>query len=152
MSFCLEGDDDIMARSKYDEWITDEGLLKISGWAKDGLTDEQIAHNMDISRKTLHEWKNKYSDIGNALKVNKEVADRHIENALYKTALGYEYEEETVTNAGQVVKVKKYSKPNTTAQIFWLKNRKMLEWRDKQEVEQTNKNITINVGEWEDGE
>ena len=152
MSFCLEGDDDIMARSKYDEWITDEGLLKISGWAKDGLTDEQIAHNMDISRKTLHEWKNKYSDIGNALKVNKEVADRHIENALYKTALGYEYEEETVTNAGNVVKVKKYSKPNTTAQIFWLKNRKMLEWRDKQEVEQTNKNITINVGEWEDDE
>ena len=57
-----------MAKGKYDEWRTKEGLLKIEGWARDGLIDEQIAHNIGISRKTLNEWKNKYSDIRNSLK------------------------------------------------------------------------------------
>ena len=47
-----------MAKGKYQEWITNEGLIKIEGWAKDGLTDEQIAKNMDIRTSTLYEWKN----------------------------------------------------------------------------------------------
>ena len=132
--------------AKYKEWVTDEGLLKIEGWARDGLTDEQIAHNMGITAKTLYEWKNKYSNICEALKRGKEVVDRQVENALLKNALGYHYTEETVTNKGSVVKVTKYKEPNTTAQIFWLKNRKPAEWREKQEVEQHTKgelNITI---------
>lgn len=56
-----------MAKSKYEAWLTDDGLLRIEGWARDGLTDEQIAHNMGISRKTLAEWKNKYAPIGLSL-------------------------------------------------------------------------------------
>lgn len=83
------------------------------------------------------------------LKESKEIADRQVENALHKTALGFYYEEDMVTNQGDVVRVKKYSKPNTTAQIFWLKNRKPADWRDKQEIEQTNTNIEIRVGEWD---
>lgn len=137
-------------KGKYVDWITDEGLLKIEGWARDGLTDEQISHNIGIAPKTLYEWKLRYSDISSALKRGKEVVDRQVENALLRTALGYSYEEEAVTNSGEVVTVQKYSKPNTTAQIFWLKNRKPIEWRDRQEVDQTNRNITINVGEWDD--
>ena len=139
-----------MASGKYQEWLTDEGLLKIEGWARDGLTDEQIAHNMGIRRETLYDWKRKYPNITNVLKRGKEVVDRQVENALYRTAIGFEYEEETVTNDGMIVTTKKYSKPNTTAQIFWLKNRKPHEWRDKQEIENTNRNIEINVGEWDD--
>lgn len=139
-----------MASGKYQEWLTDEGLLKIEGWARDGLTDEQIAHNMGIRRETLYDWKKKYPNITNVLKQGKEVVDRQVENALYRTAIGFEYEEETVTNDGMIVTTKKYSKPNTTAQIFWLKNRKPNEWRDKQEIENTNRNIEINVGEWDD--
>lgn len=139
-----------MASGKYQEWLTDEGLLKIEGWARDGLTDEQIAHNMGIRRETLYDWKKKYPNITNVLKQGKEVVDRQVENALYRTAIGFEYEEETVTNDGMIVTTKKYSKPNTTAQIFWLKNRKPHEWRDKQEIENTNRNIEINVGEWDD--
>ncbi|MCP9190943.1 helix-turn-helix domain-containing protein [Streptococcus agalactiae] len=129
--------------AKYTEWLTDEGLLLISGWAKDGLTEEQIANNIGISRSTLNEWKKKFSVISDTLKQNKEIADRQVENALHKTALGFYYEEDMVTNQGDVVRVKKYSKPNTTAQIFWLKNRKPADWRDKQEIEQTNTNIEI---------
>lgn len=120
-------------RGKYQEWITKEGLLKIEGWARDGLTDEQIAGNIGVSRSTLNEWKNKYPDISDALKRGKEVVDRQVENALLKSALGFHYQEEMVTNQGEVVEVTKFEKPNTTAQIFWLKNRKPGVWRDKQE-------------------
>lgn len=125
-----------MAKGKYHEWLTEEGLLRIRGWARDGLTDEQIADNMGISTSTLYEWKKRYSEISEALKESKEIADRHVENALYKRSIGYKFTEQTVTNKGEVVDVEKYEHPNTTAIIFWLKNRKSLEWRDKQHFEQ----------------
>ena len=129
-----------MAKAKYEEWLTEDGLLKLEAWARDGLTDEEIAHNMGIVRTTLYTWKNEHSDIMNALKKGKEVVDIMVENALLKKALGYEYEEDISTKLG-VERMKKYQHPDTTAQIFWLKNRKPKEWRDKQEIEQTNINL-----------
>lgn len=102
-----------MAKGKYQEWLEPEGLLKIEGWARDGLTDEQIAHNMGISAKTLYNWKEKHLQILHALKRSKDVADRQVENALFENAIN----------------------GNTTAQIFWLKNRKPDKWRDKQDYE-----------------
>ena len=81
--------------AKYNDWITEEGLLKIEGWARDGLTDEQIAKNMDVSRSTLNKWKKDFSDISDTLKRGKEVVDRQVENALFKSAVGYEYTERT---------------------------------------------------------
>lgn len=137
-------------RGKYLDWITSEGLVKLEGWARDGLTDEQIAENIGVSRSTLNEWKKKFPDISDALKRGKEVVDRQVENALLKSALGFHYQEQTVTNQGEVVEVTKYEKPSTTAQIFWLKNRKPRAWRDKQEIEQTNKNINITLGDYDD--
>lgn len=121
--------------AKYTEWLTEEGLIKINGWARDGLIDEQIATNIGVSYSTFRDWKKKFPALSAALKESKEVVDRQVENALFKSAVGFIYEEETVTNAGDVVLVKKYSKPNTTAQIFWLKNRKRNQWTDKSEVE-----------------
>ncbi len=133
--------------AKYTEWITEEGLLKIEGWARDGLTDEQIADNIGIRRPTLYDWKKKYSDISDALKRGKEVIDRQVENALLKRALGYEYVETTkeLTDLGLTVtkQVTKQVAPDTTAQIFWLKNRKPQEWRDKKETEVTG-NLSVN--------
>ena len=102
-----------MGKGKYQEWITEEGLIKLEGWAKDGLTDEQIAKNIGITAKTLYEWKNKFSNVCETLKRGKDVVDRQVENALFESAL----------------------EGNTTAQIFWLKNRKPKEWRDKQDIE-----------------
>lgn len=125
--------------AKYTEWLTEEGLLKIEGWARDGLTDKQVAYNMNIAESTLHEWKKKYSVLSESLKRGKEVVDRRVENALLKRALGYEFKETTqeLTEDGmRVTKViTKQQAPDTTAQIFWLKNRKPQEWRDKQETE-----------------
>jgi hypothetical protein len=48
------------AKGKYHEWLTPEGLLRIEGWARDGLVDEQIAHNMGISTTTLYDYKNRF--------------------------------------------------------------------------------------------
>lgn len=125
--------------AKYTGWLTEEGLLKIEGWARDGLTDKQVAYNMNIAESTLHEWKKKYSVLSESLKRGKEVVDRQVENALLKRALGYEFKETTqeLTEDGmRVTKViTKQQAPDTTAQIFWLKNRKPQEWRDKQETE-----------------
>lgn len=133
--------------AKYTEWLTEEGLLKIEGWARDGLTDKQVAYNMNIAESTLHEWKKKYSVLSESLKRGKEVVDRQVENALLKRALGYEFKETTqeLTEDGmRVTKViTKQQAPDTTAQIFWLKNRKPHEWRDKQETEITG-HITTN--------
>jgi len=123
-----------MAKGKYHEWLTKDGLIRLQGWARDGLIDEQIAENMGITTKTLYEWKNKYGEICEALKEGKDVIDRQVENALLKRAMGYEYQEEVVTKLG-IKTITKVAHPDTTAQIFWLKNRKSKEWRDKQELE-----------------
>lgn len=93
-----------MAKGKYEYWITEEGSLKIEGLARDGLTDEQIAHNMGINIATLYAWKKKYSEIYKSLKRGKEVVDILVENALLKRALGYKYTETTkerIVDTGQ---------------------------------------------------
>ena len=140
-----------MAKGKYQEWLEPDGLLKLEGWARDGLNDEQIAKNMGIVTKTLYEWKNKYSTISEALKRGKEVIDIEVENALLNKAMGFKvtvkksYKVKDViyedgrkvreTERIEMVDEEQYIPPDTTAQIFWLKNRKPAEWRDKQNVE-----------------
>ncbi|MGN0501682.1 MAG: helix-turn-helix domain-containing protein [Ruminococcus sp.] len=133
-----------MAKGKYQKWLEPEGLILLEGWARDGLTDEQIAKNMGITRKTLAEWKCKYSDIGDTLKKGKEVVDIEVENALLKRALGYRYDEVTLEDGIETKRVTKEVVPDTTAQIFWLKNRRPDKWRDKQkEDNDTDKRITV---------
>ena len=134
-----------MAKGKFEQWLTKEGLLKLEGWARDGLTDEQIAYNVGVKRQTLYDWKKRFPVISDTLKKGKEVIDRQVENAMIKNALGYQYDEvtrESVWNdetkefeLRPTKVVTKEVKGDTTAQIFWLKNRKPLEWRDKKETE-----------------
>ncbi len=131
-------------QTKYMKYGWNEKLEVIEGWARDGLTDEQIAHNMGISHDTLYKYKKRYPEFAEALKKGKEVIDRKVENALLKRALGYKYDEvkkEAILNkdTGEyemvVTEIKtKEVKPDTTAQIFWLKNRKPDKWRDKQDI------------------
>lgn len=128
-----------MAKGKYQEWLEPEGLLKLEGWARDGLTDEQIAKNMGVRTSTLYDWKKKYSEISESLKRGKEVVDRAVENALLKRALGYSYTETTKELVGTKMivtkEVVKEVQPDTTAQIFWLKNRRPDIWRDRKDLE-----------------
>ena len=128
-----------MAKGKYEKWLEPDGLLRIQGWARDGLTDEQIARNMGINRATLYRWKEQFRDISDALKETKEVADREIENALYKRARGFRYTEKITETRydlnGEPYEyvriVEKEALPDPTSMIFWLKNRRPKYWRDK---------------------
>lgn len=127
-----------MAKGKFEYWLTPEGLLKLEAWARDGLIDEQIAENAGITPSTLYEWKKKYPDISEALKKGKEIVDIQVENALLKRALGYSYKEtktEGTADGDKVTVTVKEVVPDTTAQIFWLKNRRPDRWRDKQDIE-----------------
>ena len=127
-----------MALSKINEWLKKDKLILLEGWARDGLTDEQIAKNIGISRASLYEWKKKEVDIFDALKKGKEVIDFEVENALLKKALGYTItlNKQKVTKYGDVVDITEevHVPPDTTAQIFWLKNRQVKKWRDKVEI------------------
>ncbi|MFL0194178.1 transposase [Clostridium sp. WILCCON 0269] len=150
-----------MRKSKWD--TVKDKLILVEGWSRDGLTDEQIAKNLGIHAATLYEYKKRYSEFSEALKKGKEVIDFEVENALLKRALGYSYTEvirERVIRKdknGKVLtdihgfpaydmvitkEVKKEIAPDTTALIFWLKNRKPDKWRDKQDIEHTG-NIGI---------
>ena len=120
--------------AKINEWLEKDKLILLEGWARSGLTDEQIAKNIGIATSTFYEWKKKELEFSEALKKGKEVIDFEVENALLKRALGYEYEEETYENGILTKKVKKQVAPDTTAQIFWLKNRQVEKWRDKVEI------------------
>ena len=137
--FYAEREVSLMAKGKYEYWLTPEGLLKIEGWARDGLTDEQIAESVGINPATLYVWKKKYPEISETLKRGKEVVDRQVENALLRRALGYEYEEVKEKFEGNVMTERTVTKkeviPDVTAQIFWLKNRKRETWTDRQNIE-----------------
>lgn len=136
-------------RGKYEDWLDEDSLLKVQGWARDGLSNEQIAHNVGITAKTLCEWQNRFSEFRDAIKKGKEVVDREVENALLKRAMGYEYDEVTqepvtdkdtgITEMRVTKRVTKQIVPDVTAQIFWLKNRKPDEFRDKRDVELSGK-------------
>jgi len=123
-----------MAKGKYEYWLTEDGLLLLAAWARDGLTDEQIAKNCGISRSTLALWKDKYSDISDALKKGKEIADIEVENALFRRATGYTHKiVKPFQYQGEVIIAEFIEEvaPDVTAQIYWLKNRKPEQWRDK---------------------
>ena len=124
-----------MAKGKYEKWLEPEGLTLLERWARNGLSEEQIAHNVGISRSTLKEWKLKHPAISAALKRGKEVVDLEVENALLKSALGFTYNEVMTEESDDGIKKRVTTKmvlPNVTAQIFWLKNRRPEQWREKQ--------------------
>lgn len=146
-----------MAKSKWDD-VKDK-LILIEGWSRDGLTDEQIWTKLGIGKTAFYKYKKEHADLANSLKKGKEVVDREVENSLLDNAMGYEYTEQQAIKIKEVyyndqgkrcekenvkiVEVKKYKPGETTAQIFWLKNRKPEQWRDKQDIDLNGK-LTLN--------
>lgn len=102
---------------------------------------EQIAGKCSVNPDTLYTWKKRFPEISEALKRNADIVDTEVENALLKRALGYSYKETTrelmrdkTTGEQKLVVTKEVTKmvvPDTTAQIFWLKNRRPDQWRSK---------------------
>ena len=129
-----------MAKLKYN----DDFPLLAEDFARKGMKDKEIATNLGISEDAFYRYQKMFKEFYEALKRGKAPVDVEVENALLKRARGYEYEETTVEfkpgkkddEKAKPVKVKKVTKkviPDTTAQIFWLKNRRPKDWRDKHE-------------------
>lgn len=108
-----------MAKSKWEQ-VKDK-LILVEGWARDGLTDEQIAENLGISQDTFYKYKKKYPEFSESLKKGKEIVDYRVENALLKNAL----------------------EGNVTAQIYWLNNRKPKNWRNKQDIDVSSNGTSL---------
>lgn len=143
-----------MARAKYQEWIDDpDKRTLLSGWARKGLSDQQIAKNIGISRSTLNEWRKKYPVIADTLKKSKEIADTEVENALYLKCIGHKVQLKKTfkvrkieyNDAGRKIKEEDhlemgedevYIPPDTKAIIFWLTNRAKEDWRERQNIQE----------------
>ena len=140
-----------IAKSKYETDVKPR-LVEIEAWKRDGLTDEQIFKNLGISRDSFYRYKDKYSEFSDALKKGKEVADIEVENALFKRAIGYKYKEvikEVKEIDGKkttyIKEVVKEMPGDVGAQIFWLKNRKSSKWKDKQDIDIEDNNVSITI-------
>lgn len=134
-------------KSQVGEWLTDDGLILLEGWARDGLTDKEIAAKIGISQSTFYDWKNKFSQFSEAIKKGKAPVDYKVENQMLKSALGYTVKvkkavklktKKQLTGKGVIeeehiefVEEEVYIPPNQAAQFFWLKNRRPDKWRDK---------------------
>jgi hypothetical protein len=125
-----------------------EGAKKL---AKLGATDAEVADFYGVDVRTIYRWKNTHSEFCQALKAGKDEADNRVERALFHRAVGYEQEAvkifmpagaETPVYAPYVEKIA----PDTTAAIFWLKNRRPDDWRDKRDVEHSG-GITYQIGD-----
>ena len=145
-------------KGKFADWISPDGLTTVQGFARDGLTDEQIASKMGISLSTYYEWQNKYPELSDAIKKGKAPVDIEVENALLKRALGYDYEQviTEIEDLGEgrqkkhVRKITKHQPGEVAAQIFWLKNRRPGKWRDKIEaIPESSNDLLLSLMELE---
>lgn len=109
-----------------------------------GATDQEIADFFEVDIRTVYRWKTLHEEFCQALKAGKDEADDRVERSLYQKAVGYEQDEVKIfmpAGADEPVYAPFRAKvaPDTTAAIFWLKNRRPGEWRDKQTLEHTGK-------------
>lgn len=137
-----------MASSKYDSHVLPK-LEQIDTWAKEGLSDKQIAGKLGIAYSTFRRYRDENEALSAALACAKEVPDTEVENALYKKALGYnaeivkhyklksvEYDPDTGKKCKETeelvaVKDEVHVPADTTAQMFWLVNRRSERWSYK---------------------
>lgn len=127
---------------KYDKWL--KNTEKIKEWSSKGLTDRELSQKMGIAYSTLRVWRDKYPEIEEALAEGKAVADGNVERSLYARAIGYSYKEIRTTKQGGKTKTEtweRHSPPDVTAMIYWLKNRKPYEWRDRREHDVTENEL-----------
>lgn len=103
-----------------------------------GFTDQEMADFFEVEVRTLHRWKATHEAFCHALQAGKEIADDRVERSLFARATGYEHDEVDIrVVGGEVVQtpIRRFYPPDTTACIFWLKNRRKEAWRDKQDHE-----------------
>lgn len=134
-----------IANYKYKRWLTEEGLERVRGWVREGLSPAELAARMNISLTTLTEWRKTFPSIENALQQDPELINMQAENALLQRALGCEYTEERTEesekNGVKTVRIVKHIPPDTKALSLWLCNRSSNRWGKPSALQ---KNKTVN--------
>jgi len=122
-------------KSKYDQVKEDFPL--IFRYLVDGLTEVEICKKINISTSAFATYKNQHAELRDLLKEGKGRPNAKVEQALYKSAVGYEYDEQKITTdeSGKVKveKITKYMPPQSTSMIYWLKNREAKKWRERRD-------------------
>lgn len=122
-------------KEEYNEQVEKLGRL--------GATDKEIANFFNIEESTLNNWKRDHPEFLESIKRGKEYSDANVAQRLYERAMGFEHDSEEIkvvalgkNEGSEIVRVpiRKIYPPDPTAAIFWLKNRRPKEWRDKQEI------------------
>lgn len=141
------------------KWCTEDNLMLIECWTRDGYTQQMLADRIGITRVTLMDWRKQCPEIEEAMARGKEVVDYKVENALLKSALGYTTEDVKTIISGQPdkdgnrnIRIEKTTKevaPNTTAIAIWLNNRKPEQWKRNRdnvlEMKDEDSRITVNI-------
>ena len=140
-------------RKKFEYWMSPDGMLLVRAWARDGLTDEELADKLGVARSTLSAWKIKFPHFAAQLTQTKEIVDVRVENSAYDMTIGYEYTEQQAfkvkdtiydpdngkkvreTERVVVVDLKRWQPADIKAAVFWLKNRAGKRWKEKQIIE-----------------
>lgn len=140
-----------------EEWLEEDNLMLLECWSRDGYTFQDIANRIGISSSTLTSWRRKYPEISNALKRGREIIDYKVENALLKSALGYQTREVKVTTTvrhGKLVETikevtDKEQAPNVYAIQCWLYNRLPDKWKKNRdnliELDEEDTKIQVTV-------
>lgn len=158
-----------MAKPKFD-FKDEENLIRIESWARDGLNDKQIAENIGYNETYFSELKGKITELSEAIKKGRTPVDFAIENKMYDKAFGlkiktqqaiklkdvyYDEEGRRCEKEGvEIVELEQEVPPDTTAGIFWLKNRKPEQWnRPAPRIEEDddipkNPSKGIDIKEW----
>ena len=121
-----------------EEWLTEDRLMLLECWARDGYTYADVAQRIGISNAQLTKWRNAYPEFRDALKKGREIVDYQVENALLKSALGYKTKEVTIITVlknGKMVETTKQTvtkeiAPNISACQTWLYNRLPDKWKN----------------------
>lgn len=139
------------------DWLTEDNLMLVSSWCRDGYTYQDIANRIGISYATLRKWRANYPEFEKALKTSREIIDYKVENALLKSALGYQTKEVRVTttirNGRTIETVKevtdKEQSPNVSAIQCWLYNRLPDKWKKNRDniidLNEEDANIQVTI-------
>lgn len=136
---------DVGRPSKYDPGFN----FQVEKLAKLGATDEEIANFFDVSESTINLWKIEHPEFSESIKAGKIQADANVAHSLYHRAIGYEHEDIDIRVVDKEIvetPLIKYYPPDPTAAIFWLKNRRPKDWRDKQEFDHTSGGEKLKFG------
>lgn len=130
-------------KTKFD----DTNFVKALELYQAGATDVEVAKKLKVTDRTINNWKIKFPAFFQSVKIAKEFNDQEVEQSLFKRAKGFVRKVQKVDKFGRIIESEEELPPDPTSMIFWLKNRKPKEWRDKQEFEH---NVTvipvINIG------